>query len=639
MTLFKQMALMVSLIIIIMLGAVMYINYDSAKKDMITSLYETTVNNISTLTNHLVNAGEDTVLLSSIIDSEFDAGYYQLIEFKKHDGTFSYAQVDNNPIEGVPQWFIEFTEIQVETITADVSSGWSIIGEVRVAGDTAIIYKALYKMFIKLLYLFIIFVTISLVLLSIILHYTLKPLKLIQNQAEAILNNEFVIQENEPYTTEFKGVVKGMNAMVKKVEDIFNKGNQAAQRNKELLYNDPTTKLFNRRYLMLTLPELIKTENKADGGVTIFLALSGAEIINQVLGRQKADQLFLEFAQILQEASSKYEESIIARVNGTEFTLVLPNCEIDEINLIANNINRSLTLLLSENELDHTQVYINMGFYRYRPSTNIGELFTRSDSALSEAKSKEFENIHVYEEKDNKLALGKEQWRTIIEESIEKQHVSLKFWPTLNTKTKEIEHNVMTFNIDDGNGKKFFYGDFIAPAINLGLISQMYLIALKELITNPHQELNNKECSIRLSNEFIKDPSSFDDLSALFKSHAKKLNFKLSFEVTDRFAINNIATMKGYIGLFNEYGFSFGINTFTGESNDYNYLKELNPTFIKADIPFLLDQSKDYMSALQVIMDSLGIDLIASGVSTLEELEQLSQTDIKIVQGAVTDKL
>ena len=639
MTLFKQMAIAISLIIIIMLGAVMIINYSSAKKDMTQSLYETTVNNISSLTSRLADTGADSALIVSTIDAEFDSGYYRMIEFKSNDGTMDYKQLDNDPIEGVPAWFITLSHIELESVSADVSSGWAIIGIVSVKGDVGIVYKALYKMLIQLSYLFVVSVIAALVLLGIFLHFALKPLSNIQSQSEAILNDEFIIQDKIPFTTEFKDVVKGMNAMVKKVEDIFSKGNLAAQRNKELLYNDPTTKLFNRRYLMLTLPELIKAENRADGGVAIFIALNGAEIINQVLGRQKADELFLEFAKILKNSSSKYEEKVIARVNGTEFTLVLSNCEISEIESIVNTINRALTLLLSSNGLDHTLVYINMGICRYRPSTSIGELLTRVDNALSEAKSKEFENSHIYEDKDSKNAFGKEQWRKIIEESIEKNQFHLKFWPTLNAQTKNLEHNVMTFTIDDGKDKKFFYGDFIAPAINLGLVSKMYLVTLRDLITNRHEELNNTECSIRLSNEFIKDSNSFDELTTLFKNYSNRLKFKLSFEVTDRFAINNTAIVKGYVELFSKYGFGFGINTFSGESNDYKYLKELNPKFLKADCAFLLDQSENSMNALQVITDSLGIEIVATFVKTQEEIALLEDKQISRVQGPITDTI
>lgn len=639
MTLFKQMALAVSLIIVIMLGAVMAINYQSAKQDMIKSLYETTVNNISTLTSNLADASEDSALLISTIDAEFDSGYYRMIDFKSNDGKSDYKKVDNDPIEGVPLWFINFTGIKLESVSADVSSGWDMIGVVYVAGDIGIVYKALYKMFINLIYIFIVSVAIALGVLGILLHFVLKPLYKIQYQAEAIIKNEFVFQKEVPFTTEFKDVVNGMNAMVLKVEEIFKKGNEAVQRNKELLYNDPITKLFNRRYLMLKLPDLIKSENKTGGGTIMFIALSGAEAINQALGRKKADDMFLELASSFNNVCKKYDDKVIARVNGTEFTLMIPDCEADIASDIARRINRSFDKLLKDHELESDNIFINIGIYRYKPTVSIGDLLTRADNALSQAKAKEAENTHLFEEKDDERAMGKEQWRKIIEESIDHNYFSLRFWPTLNVKTKTIEHKVMTFTIDGGEDKKFFYGDFIAPAISLGLVSKMYIVTLNDLITQRHSELNGSVCSIRLSNEFIKDTKAFDELSSLFKKDAKRLNFKLSFEVTDSFAINNTAAVKSFVDLFAKYNFDFGINSFTGESTDYTYLKELNPKFLKADCAFLLDQSPESMSALQVITDSLGIEIIATFVKTEDELKNLQAMHIDSVQGPITDSL
>ena len=442
-----------------------------------------------------------------------------------------------------------------------------------------------------------------------------------------------------PYTTEFKDVVQGMNTMVKKVEDIFNKGNEAAQRNRELLYNDPTTKLFNRRYLMLKLPDLIKEANRTNGGTIIFVALSGADIINQTLGRQKADELFLELANTFQTVSKEYDNRVIARVNGTEFTLMLPDCEANIATSIVKKINRAFTLLLGSNDIDHTKVFIDMGIYRYKPTTTIGDLLTRADNALSLAKAKEDENIHLFEDKDDENSMGKEQWRSIIEDSISNNYFSLKFWPTLNAKTKQTDHKVMTFTIDGGEDKQYFYGDFIAPAINLGLVSKMYIVTLRDLLTARHEELDGSICSIRLSNEFIKDPNAFSELSSLFTKHAKVLKFKLSFEVTDSFAIHNTVAVKSFVDLFAKYGFNFGINSFTGESSDFTYLKELTPKFLKADSAFLLDQSKDSMSALQVITDSLGIDIIATYVKTADELQRLQSMHINSVQGPITDTI
>jgi diguanylate cyclase (GGDEF)-like protein len=639
MTLFKQMALAISTIIIIMLGSVMAINYQSAKKDMLQSLYETTVNNIATLTSDLAEAAEEEAHVTTVIDAAFDSGYYKLIEYHANQTNFAYKQQDIRLPEGVPAWFINFTDLKLESVTADVSAGWNIIGEVKVIGDTGVAYKALYAMFIKLLMLFVFFVVVAHIVLAIMLSYILRPLKQIRHQAEAIMRNEFVIQENEPYTTEFKEVVKGMNAMVLKVEDIFNKGNEAAKRNRELLYNDPVTKLFNKRYLLLKLPDLIAIENRANGGTVMFIAMSGAEVFNQELGRNKADTLFLQLAQIFNDACKGFENGVVSRVNGTEFIIVLPDCEAASSIDIANIIHQHYSELLNSYKLESQSVILDIGMYRYRPNVKIDELLSRAENALMQAKADEVSNTYIYEEKDDANALGEEAWRTIIHESIEKQHFSLKFWSSIDVRTKNMDHKVMTFTIDGGEHKRYFYGDFIAPAINLGLVSKIYIVALKELITKKHDEIRGTLCSIRLSSEFLKDPHSFGELSTLFNTYAKTLDFELSFEVSDNFAIHNTALTQEFVNLFSRYGFKFGINAFTGESTDFAYLKKLNPAFIKADVSFLLDQSKDSMSAIHVITDSLSINIIASFVKTQEELEKLSEIYIYKVQGPITDTL
>lgn len=633
------MALALSVLIIIILGSVFALNYQSAKENMIESLYETTVNNIATLTNNLAATEGEEATIATIIDAAFDSGYYKFIEYSSNQDAFTYKQLNTRPINGVPAWFVEFTNIQAQTITADVSSGWNMIGEVKVAGDTDIVYKTLYTTFVKLFWLFLFFVIIAQVILFIMLSYILKPLKEIRHQAEAIIRNEFVIQKKEPYTTEFKEVVRAMNAMIVKVEDIFNKGNEAAQRNRELLYNDPITKLFNKRYLMLKLQDLISLDNKVQGGTIMIVAMRGAEILNQTLGRNEADKVFCEIANIFNNASQSFENRVISRVNGTEFIIMLPDCDARESINVANNIHLDYNELLLSHDLDSKKTIIDIGMYRYRPNVSVSDLLTRADNALTQAKVDEVSNTYIYEEKDDANALGKEAWRAIIKESIEKQHFSLKFRSSIDSRTKNIEHKVMTFTIDGGEDNRYFYGDFIAPAINLGLVSQIYIVVLKDLITNAHEEIYGSHCSVRLSSEFLKDPQALDELTSLFKEYAKTLKFKLSFEVSDSFAIHNPLLIKEFVNLFKMHGFGFGINSFTGESSNFAYLKTLNPEFIKADVSFLLDQSEDSMSAIQVVTDSLSIELIATFVKTSKEIARLNAMHIYKVQGPITESL
>ena len=637
MTLFKQMAIGLSLLITIILGSVMALNYEIAKQDTLESLYQTTVNNISSLTHKLAQTGGDPAVITSVIDSEFDSGYYKSISFQSNTNNFHYKQEQQEESSKIPLWFIHLTNIKIKPINSDVTSDWNLLGVVTVTADPTIVYKTLYQTFTNLLGLFVVFVTLALLLLYLFLHMVLRPLKRVQHQAEAILNNEFVIEKKIPYTTEFKEVSFAMNAMVKKVEEIFNKANEAAKRNHKLLYQEPVTKLFNRRYLMLKLPELLTLETKHEGGSIILIALSGAEKLNRLLGRQEADNFFSKFAAILTQSAESIEEKIVSRANGTEFILMLPDCESYLSEDISRHIFESFLELLESYELDVKEVYINLGIYRYRPNVTVAQLLTRVDDALTKAKADERQNIYIYEEKNAKEALPKEEWRAIFDNAIKKNAFNLKFYGVVDTKTKKIVHNVMTFTMYDDQKKLYQFGDFIAPAISLGVVGKIYLVILKNLLKNKDKNLSGTICSIRLSNEFLRDKKAFEELSKLFASYAKKLTFTLDFEVAETFAVQNSATLKGYVALFNKYGFGFGLNAFMGETHDFTYLKELNPAFIKSDISFLLDQTQESMDAFDVITKSLGIEIIATFVQSQEEIRKVQKLQIYKIQGPITD--
>jgi diguanylate cyclase (GGDEF)-like protein len=652
MTLFKQMAIGVSLLILTILAVVMVQNYQNAKQTMVEALYQITVNNISALSNKLAQnatvpaimksvidsntsaADRTPAVIKSIIDAEFDSGYYKLIELKSD--TFDYKQEDNASIEGVPAWFVKFADIKIKPITTQVTSGWSVLGTLTVIPDTAIIYQALYKTFESLLYLFSIFSVISLTILSIMLHYILQPLKKMKQQAEAVQNNEFIIQKEMPYTKELQEVTLAMNSMISRVEEIYNQANAEAKRYNELLYKDAVTGLFNRKYLMAKLADLIALDGKTQGGSIILLSLSGAEKLNTLLGRTQADRFFASLAIQFKEAV-KEEENLIARVNGTEFTIMLPDCDTPDALHIAQLINTAFSKLLQDYEIADTEVHIDMGLYRYPPQIQKRELLTRADTALLKAKADETRNIVLFKDENTKEAMPKTQWRTIIEQAIQQDQFNMLFYNAYDVQTKSIIHKVMTFEISTEDAKIYHYGEFIAPAINLGLTSKLYEKVLTKFFVHAKNNHSTTPYSIRLSKEFLQDKDTFEILARLFKKYAKKLHTPLYFEVSDSFAIHETATLKGFADLFKEYGFSIGINAFTGEASDYDYLKEINPLFLKSNVDFLLDQSEDSMNALHLLAHSLHIDIIASYVNTQTQLQQLQKQHITKIQGPLVD--
>jgi diguanylate cyclase (GGDEF)-like protein len=612
----------------------MYINFNDAKTNMIEGLYETTVNNIATLSNKLAESGEDEVYIETVIDSEFDSRYYRIIEYRLNNSDFSYKKTDKDSIVGVPKWFVENIDIPLKSVTVDVASGWEIYGALSVQGDSNIIYKSLYKMFTNLLSLFLFFVTIAVLILSVLLHFVLKPLKKIQIQAEAILKNEFIIQEKEPYTTEFKEVVKGMNAMVKKVEDIFESASESAKRNSDLLYRDPLTKLFNRRYLMLKLPELIQEENELNGGSAMLISLKSIETLIEKIGEQRTQNLIIAFAKILQKSVDSNENGIVARLNEREFMLLFSALEIEKSLEMLQEINREYETLLKNEDLQRETAVINFALCSYTTATKREELLTKIDSALLSAVADEEKNFYIYEESKESSLLGKMQWKELLSSAIEKENFHLKFDEVYNTKSQEITHKVLEFTILQEDKKEYSFSDFIAPALNFKLIDKIYLTVLKKLFVQEHRVLEGSSCSVRLSHELVKDKEALVHLKKLFENHAKNIKFQLTFELPNSFVIKNKELVRDFVKLLKKYNFGFGINTFSTESHDFAYLKEFHPLFIKIDADLLLDQSDESMSALQVIANSLGIIIVANSVSKREDITLFNKKNITHIQGS-----
>ena len=275
MTLFKQIAILLSLFLLILLGTVLTLNFKSANESVSQRLYEDAKNTASSLSLSLGGANGDISMMSTMINANFDGGNYLLISLVDVDNDILYERVLENSYANVPAWFLELIILEAPIASANVSAGWNQVGILHVQSDLSYAYAELYTIFKNLFISFSILAVIALTLLNLLLAAVLKPLKEVQKQAEAVIRNEFIIQKNIPSTKEFQDVVLGMNTMVSKVKVMFDIGNKELQQQKELEYIDPATKLKNRKYLMDKFPQYLKIDATSKDGINMMLALSG----------------------------------------------------------------------------------------------------------------------------------------------------------------------------------------------------------------------------------------------------------------------------------------------------------------------------------------------------------------------------
>ena len=637
MTLFKQVALLLSIFLLIILTTVLTLNFKSANDSTQERLYEDAQNTASSLSLSLASANGDISMMSTMINANFDSGNYSYISLVDVDEKIVYERELETKSIDVPDWFIDIVNITAPQASAQVSAGWNPIGILNVQSDSSQAYLYLFEILKSLLVSFVIIAVAAQIILSLLLAAILKPLKEVQRQAELVIRNEFVFQEKIPYTKEFRDVVVGMNSMVSKVKTMFDKGNEELKKQKELDYTDKDTKLRNRKYLIQKLPEYLKIDATSKGGVNIMVAFNGVIEANTVIGHQSVDKLFIGIADIFKAYASNYKNSIVARMNGTEFCILLPDCKNDDAKELAQGIQDSVSSLIVEAGLDTKQTFISIGLYQYNHKQQIGQLLSQTDYALAQAK---FSNTHVHFDQadDIEEVMGKEAWREVINRALELNRFTFASWTAVNAKTKKIAHNVLSISMKSDDNI-YSYGQFMAPANQANLSSKIYKNVMNMMFTIPDVKLKGSTCSLRLSSEYLYLSETYEELSQLFKTHASKLPFKLIIEIPDSLMSQESKQIKLYKALFEAYNIEMGIFEFIGESKDYQYLQDLRPVYIKGEADYFISQSEQALSALRLITDTVGISLIATSVMDMQTLKQLQEKDIHIIQGRATEMI
>lgn len=150
---------------------------------------------------------------------------------------------------------------------------------------------------------------------------------------------------------------------------------------------DNLTKLYNQRYLMDTLKNMVETYNKGQNRISlILLDIDDFKKVNDTFGHLRGNQVLCRFAAMLMEkAGDKY---IAARYGGEEFVLVLPGCSQKLAMQFAEMVRLDVFHdgILAELTLNHFSV--SGGITEYQEGMSIEEWIRQADKNLYSAKSK-----------------------------------------------------------------------------------------------------------------------------------------------------------------------------------------------------------------------------------------------------------
>ena len=428
---------------------------------------------------------------------------------------------------------------------------------------------------------------------------------------------------------------------IEKLQDEVLEHQKTQEQIKYIAYHDTLTGLPNRNLLNeLLVHSITLAERNNKCMAVLFLDIDGFKMINDIKGHGMGDQILQEVAERLLKTLRKSD--VIARHGGDEFIVIieeLDNCS--GVELIANKI------------INCFQEPFHLENQDYFLTTSVGVAVYPADGQTPDMLIKNAD-IAMYKAKEN----GKNQYlfctpvmkdvanemmelSTNLYRAIEKNELELYYQPQLSC------HNNQIMGVEALIRWRHPVMGLISPAKFIPIAEKTGLILpIGEWVLRTACQQNKKWQEqglpkIRMGVNLSLRQFHNNDLLNLVEAVLKETKLApqyLELEITETIAMKEKSYIINTLNAFRQIGVSIAIDDFGTEYSSLSYLKHLPVDRLKVAMQFIrgigIDHKDEALAkGIIVLAKSIGMNVIAEGVETKEQLEFLKNHNCDEIQG------
>ena len=634
MTLSRQLMMLISCMFLLIFAGTFWISVQNTRSYLMLQMQVQTQNVADSFGLSLASymQAKDMAAIDTMVNAVFDSGYYKSLTLTNMSGKTLIERENTSKIDGVPQWFIENLSLQTPKIESVITTGWRQAGKLEFVAHPGFAYKKLWQTTQQTFWWSIVAFIASLIAVILILKTILRPLHAVEDQAVAISNREFPIQENIPRTRELKRVVTAMNRMSKTLREFIQKLTERAEKMRQEAYVDALTSLRNRRAFDATLEYAMHDKENGGNGFLAVLRISGFATYNKQEGIQAGDRLLLDVSRRLALIAQDYSNSEVFRITGTDFAIILPQVDYDIADTFAKRVSQVMERLAASLSLQELSC---MGISLFHEDSQYGEVLADADAALASAQSIGA-NSYVIQSKKSE-ALGNIAWQKLIESSMDSEDIRLLTQIVCNQQGDVVYKEVL-MRIGEKAGDLISPGVFVSMAERLDLSQQLDQFIMEKVVKVIEESGYKLEpLAINLSANAIGSRTFYVWLEQFFKEHVG-VGKHLMFEMSEASLLRDLDSAKALIELLHVQQCKVIMERFGSHLSSFQMLHQLKVDFIKISGSYTRNivQNKDNRFFLQVVADlthGLAIDLIAEQVESEEEAHTMQELGVKMLQG------
>lgn len=640
MTLFKQIAILVTVVILLLAGA--YLLNDVRKTErFLQGQMQTTAADMATVLGIVISNmpdGAEPASLEVLFNSVFDSGYYSEIALIGIDGQVIHNKTQQLSIAGVPGWFLNWVDLQPVQGTSQVMQGWSQLGQLQLTLHPGFAYDSLYQSLLNTVKWFVLIFVGAMLLLWLLLHALLRPLKQVMKQANAIQNSQFVLQNRIPNTLELKHVVEAMNQMVSKVQSVFEDQQTTLARYQDLLYRDKLTGLGNRAYLMNQLQQAL-AEDSSFHGCLAMVKLVNFTQVRETQGYQVSDKILFHLRDVLSQLEQGAGSIKQARLGDDEFAVLIESDEdsaFERLQQLFDSLKQDQSYLeLAE------ECYPVAGIANLETGLQVSEVLSNVDYCLTRSQSAGPYHIDVRKGSDISLPQGKIQWRQWLEDALTRNRLFLVGQVALDEKENVVQREVFV-RCRNEQGQVVPASIFMPMAASLGLAVEIDY-AVFDLVKKRAGSLSASPLAVNLSAAFFEEADALSELESLLEE-GQASGLQICVEASHHILAQHEDMSSRISQKVKLHGHRFGIdNIDLGQSLNliqsglYDYIK-INASNLAAKADDDAKAGSEGFQALNTMTRTYDVDLIVVGIDSKQTFAQFASMGVRIMQGNLLGK-
>lgn len=441
----------------------------------------------------------------------------------------------------------------------------------------------------------------------------------------------------EPITN-FDGHVVGAVATL---IDLTEHENRVA----ELAMRDPLTGLANRRLLSQELTDAKSRTDRGSQGFGMHLIdLDYFKEVNDSYGHLAGDEVLRQVGERLRRCTRNTD--VPARLGGDEFAIIQHNVkDADDCGMMAEKVISALCQPYEiPNVANPIRIGASIGIAIYPgDAESPDELMDNADLALYESKASGKKQFQFFEVELQEAVKAKMQMARDIQAALVEGQFYLNFQPIVALDSHKSKLAEVLLRWEHPEKGTISPAEFIPVAEESGTIIAITYYVIQQLCIHIEQmgeAAKDMQFAVNLPGQILKE-DFVSRLQCILRAHGVDPS-QMKLEITEHTALKDTARIQQTMQRLTDLGFDFAIDDFgTGYSSLRN-LQTFNFKKVKIDKCFVdridCDSGREVVRSIIEISKSMGLEVVAEGVETPQQLAFLQAHGCDCGQGYLWSK-